>query len=228
VDRDVQPFAEKCVTRFWEKLRDPSTDYKTNWNDLVSYRIFYTLPGKSSHAALIFSDDGINGFSIELAIRRTPERRLCLESEWCVKDAEWIPIPKVEINTSRYRLYLYAIEFMQQFGTYYDKKTHSCQDFILGFLGRLGIPKPFNTVMQNLKLALKSVPIVAMIFGLVGLIFALLERASAEEVGEDGWMQPTIGEEPELRAEEKEDELKANRKVASAFGIDVVILQGGR
>jgi len=232
-DHAVQPFTEKCVTRFWEKLCKPPADYKTNWNDLVSYRIFYTLPGKSSHAALIFSDDGINGFSIELIIKRTPEWRLCLKSKWRKRNEYWTPVPKFEINTSRYRLYQYAITFMKQFGTHWDKMNHSCQDFILRFLWTLGIPRPFRTTVGKWKLVGKFVTLsVTQVAILCGIEYGLeyLEKNNlglpAEVRRQIGEMCGMIAKESwmTLLAGETAEELEANRKDMSAFGIDVVAL----
>jgi len=181
----IQPFTDQCVKYFWNSLRDPPSGYRTALDESVLYRVFYCLPEKSGHARLVFSDDGVHGFTIELFIDEVPEPqtddqtdcenttelRVCLASTWRKKHALWIPIPKIGINTSRQNLYLYAIDFMKEFGTHYNRKNHSCQDFILWFLRSLGIPKPFRTAMGKLKLAGKIAlaPVVALYGAVVGI-----------------------------------------------------------
>jgi len=179
----IKPFTDHCVQYFWNSLRDPPSGYQTALDKLVLYRVFYSLPGKSRHARLIFSDDGVNGFTVELFVDDVPEPqrenvtepRVCLASTWLKKHALWVPIPEIGINASRHNIYLYAIEFMKEFGTHYSRKDHSCQDFVLWFLRSLGIPKPFRTVMGKLKLAEKIAltPAAALFGAILGFVVTI-------------------------------------------------------
>jgi len=250
----IQPFTELCVQYFWNSLRDPPSRYQTALDESVLYHVFYCLPGKSRHAKLIFSDDGVHGFTIELFVDEVPEPqtddeiddenvmepRVCLASKWLKKHARWIPIPKIGINTTRHNLYLYAIDFMKEFGTHYNRKNHSCQDFILWFLRSLGIPKPFRTAMGKLKLAGKIAltPALALFGAILGVGVAIASPIAVPVAlwkmkGNPDRTALAIGLSPVgavafpvavpwfLLLEETSEELEANRKKAKEIGINV-------
>jgi len=253
IETATQPFTEACVQYFWKKLRDPPSGYKIALDESVLYRVFYCLPGKSSHASLIFSDDGVNGFTIELFVKQVPELegnvtnpRVCLRSKWFKKDARWVPIPEIGINASRHNIYLYAIAFMKKFGTQYSKKDHSCQDFILWFLHSVGISKPFRTLMGKLKLAAKIAlsPALALVGVFSGVGFLMyspiivpvalwnnmnkpdpLKKVKLLIVSPLGVLLMPTALVYESLLEETPKELEQNRQYANSVGINLVELQ---
>jgi len=246
------PFTDQCVQYFWNKLPATPSGYQTALDKSVSYNVFYCLPGKSRHARLVFSDDGVNGFTIELFVDGVPEPqmenvtelRVCLQSKWFKKDARWVPIPEIGINASRHNLYLYAIEFMKEFGTHYNKINHNCQDFILWFLRSLGIPKPFRTAMGKLKLAGKIAlcPVVASAALIVGACVTLASPIAIPIVLWDNLSNGDLSQKATVFTpfgvvlvpaaavygtllEESPEELEQNRKRAKSVGINLVGLQ---
>jgi len=182
----------------------------------------------------------------EPQIENVTELRVCLASKWLKKHALWVPIPNIGVNTSRHNIYLYAIEFMKEFGTHYNKINHNCQDFMLWFLRSLGIPKPFRTAMGKLELAGKIA--VSPVFALSGMLLGAGMTVASPIAVPIALLVKRYRNDPnrsntttmfaplsvilmpaatvyELLLEDTPEELERNRQHASSVGINLVELQ---